>query len=80
MIEKILFLLIVYVGFLGYDIPKLKQKKRRERIVYGILMIPIIYLSLVYVMELTWPTLDEFFNFFFLKPAQQIVDSIKVTN
>lgn len=77
MFEKILFLSIVYLGILLYDVPKLKQKNRRERISYGALTIPIIYLSLVYVMDLAWPTLDELVHFFFSKPAQQIVAAIK---
>jgi hypothetical protein len=64
---------------LFFDIPKLKQKKRRERIVYGMLMIPIFYLSLVYVMDLAWPTLDEPVHFFLSKPAHQIVNAIKLT-
>jgi hypothetical protein len=66
------------MGILFYDVPKLKRTNRQERIVYGILVIPIIYLSLIYVMDLTWPTLDELVHFFFSKPAQQIVEAIKV--
>lgn len=79
MFEKILFLVIIYLGILLYDFPKLKQKNHRERISYGMLMLPIIYLSLVYVMDLSWPTLDELVHFFFSKPAQQIVTAIKST-
>lgn len=79
MLEKILVLVILYLGMLLYDVPKLKQKNRRERISYGMLMIPIMYLSLVYVMDLAWPTLDELVHFFFAKPAQQIVEAIKPT-
>jgi hypothetical protein len=79
MSEKILFLVVVLLGMLLYDVPNLKQNRRRERIVYGLLMIPIFYLSIIYVMDLNWPTLDEMVNFFFLKPGQKIVDSIKVT-
>ncbi len=79
MSEKILFLVIVYLGMLLHDIPKLKQKNRRERISYGMLMVPVMYLSLVYVMDLAWPTLDELVRFFVSKPAQQIVEAIKLT-
>ncbi|PEF61480.1 hypothetical protein CON35_25055 [Bacillus cereus] len=73
MFNKIFFLLILYLEMLLYDIPKLKQRNRRERISYGILIIPIIYLSLIYIMDLSWPTLDKLVHFFFFKPAQQIV-------
>ncbi|MDQ1005279.1 hypothetical protein QFZ28_005857 [Neobacillus niacini] len=78
MVEKIIVLVIVSLGILIYDVPKLKRTNRRERIVYGMLMIPIIYLSLIYLMDLGWPSLDELFHFFFLKPAQQIVEAIKI--
>jgi hypothetical protein len=62
-----------------YDVPKLKQTNRRERIVYGMLVIPTIYLSLIFVIDLAWPSLDELVHYFFLKPAQQIVEAIKLT-
>lgn len=79
MVVKIILLAIVILVILSYDIPKLVQKKRKERIVYGALMLPVFYLSLVYIFELTWwPTLDEFYHFLLLKPAQQIVNSIKL--
>jgi hypothetical protein len=77
--EKILFLLIVSLGMLGYDGPKLKQKNQRERVVYGMLMIPLFYLSLLYVMDTSWPNLHEFFDFFLLKPAHKIVEALMVT-
>jgi hypothetical protein len=62
-----------------HDIPKLKQTNHRERIVYGTLIFPIIYLSLIFVLDLAWPSLDELIHFFFSKPAQQIVEAIKLT-
>ncbi|MBD1379391.1 hypothetical protein [Metabacillus arenae] len=74
MLEKTLVLMIIYLGMILYDVPKLKQANRRERIIYGTLMISVIYLSLVFVMDLEWPTLDDFVHFIFGKPAQQIVD------
>ncbi|MGM7722770.1 hypothetical protein [Metabacillus sp. Hm71] len=77
MVEKTLLLIILSAGMLLYDFPKFKKTNRRERIVYVMLMIPVVYLSLVYVLRLPWPTLDELIHFIFAKPAQQIVDSIK---
>jgi hypothetical protein len=67
------------LGILIYNVPKLKQTNRRDRIVYGMLVIPTIYLSLIFVMDIAWPSLDELVHFFFLKPAQQIVEAIKLT-
>lgn len=76
--EKIIVLMIVSLGMLFNDVKKLKKSNRRERVVYGVLMIPIVYLSLIYVMDLAWPNLDELFHFFFSKPAHQIVEALKV--
>ncbi|MBT2743484.1 hypothetical protein [Bacillus sp. ISL-77] len=78
MFEKTVFLVIVCLCILFYDVPKLKQSNRRERIVYGILTLPILYLSVVYVLDLAWPSLDELVHFFFSKPAHKIVEAIKV--
>ncbi|RBW67937.1 hypothetical protein [Bacillus taeanensis] len=79
MFEKVLFLVILYFGMLCYDLPKLKQKNRPERIVYAMLMVPLLYLSLIYVLDLAWPTPNKLVDFFFSKPAQKIVEIIKVT-
>lgn len=78
MIEKVIMLTIVYIGFLAYDLPKVIKGNRYLRIVYGSLMLIIFYLSFVYMLELPWPTLDELFTFVFLKLGQTIVDSVKV--
>jgi hypothetical protein len=67
------------MGILFYDVPKLKLSKSRERIVYGMLFIPTLYLSLIYMLDLGWPNLNDLVHFFFSKPAHQIVDAIKVT-
>lgn len=70
--------MIVSLGILVYDGPKLKQTNRRERIVYGILTLPILYLSVIYVLDLEWPTLNDPVQFLFSKPAHKIVEAIKV--
>lgn len=80
MLEKIFVLVIIYMGVLIYEFPNFKKTNRRERIVYGMLVIPTIYLSLIFVMDLSWPSLDELVHYFLLKPAQQIVEAIKLTN
>ncbi|MBT2738989.1 hypothetical protein [Bacillus sp. ISL-7] len=78
MFEKTVFLVIVCLGILFCDAPKLKQSNRRDRIVYGLLALPILYLSGVYVLDLAWPNLDELVHFLFSKPAHKIVEAIKV--
>lgn len=78
MIEKILILLVAYTAIFAHDGLNLKQASSRVRSVYGILMIASLYPSLIYVLELRWPNLDELIYFFFKDPAEKIVESIKV--
>ncbi|MDF2652575.1 MAG: hypothetical protein K0Q73_8380 [Paenibacillus sp.] len=78
MIEKILILLVAYTAIFAHDGLNLKQASSRVRSVYGILMIASLYLSLIYVLDLRWPNLDELVHFFLKDPAKKIVESIKV--
>ena len=78
MIEKILILLVAYTAIFAHDGLNLKQASSRVKSVYGILMIASLYPSLIYVLELSWPNLDELINFFLKKPAEKIVESIKI--
>jgi hypothetical protein len=72
-----LALLIPYAAMLAYDIPKLKKKNRRERFAYGVIMLCTLYLSLIYVLDTSWPNFDEAVNFFFAAPAKHIVEMMK---
>lgn len=78
MIEKILILLVAYTAIFAHDGLNLKQASSRVRSVYGILMIATLYPSLIYVLDLRWPNLDELVHFFLKDPAEKIVESIKV--
>ena len=69
MSEKILILLVAYTAILVYDGLNLKHASSKVRFVYGILMIASLYLSLIYVLELRWPNLDELVNFFLKEPG-----------
>ena len=78
MIEKILILLVAYTAIFVYDGLNLKHASSRVRFVYGILMIASLYLSLIYVLELRWPNLDELVHFFLKDPAKRIVELVKL--
>ncbi|MDQ0877368.1 hypothetical protein QFZ77_006027 [Paenibacillus sp. V4I3] len=78
MIEKILILLVAYTAIFAHDGLNLKQASSRERFVHSILMIASLYPSLIYVLDLRWPNLDELVHFFLKDPAEKIVESIKV--
>ena len=78
MSEKILISLVAYTAIFVYDGLNLKHASSKVRFVYGILMIASLYLSLIYVLELRWPNLDELVNFFLKEPAKRIVESVKL--
>ena len=78
MSEKILILIVVYTTIFVYDGLNLKHASSKVRFVYGMLMFASLYLSLIYVLELRWPNLDELVNFFLKEPAKRIVESVKL--
>ncbi|MGJ9385970.1 hypothetical protein [Salipaludibacillus sp. CF4.18] len=65
MVENILFLVLFSLIIFLYDFPKLKQTNRKDRLVYGIMILPILYLSLIFVLDLGWPTLNDLFHIYF---------------
>ncbi len=60
------------------DLRRIKHSSFRERIIYMMMMIPVLYLSLIFVMDLKWPNLDDLFHSIFANPAKQIVETLKM--
>lgn len=77
MIEKILILIVAYTAIFIHDGLTLKHASGRVRFAYSILIIASLYLCLIYVLELSWPNLDELIDFFLKDPAERIVKSVK---
>jgi hypothetical protein len=71
--EKMILLVIIYTAILLYDGPELFGTKR-VRLIYGITMVPVFYLSLVYVFDLAWPNLYSLIEFIYAEPAKRIVE------
>ncbi|MDQ0900670.1 MULTISPECIES: hypothetical protein [unclassified Paenibacillus] len=78
MIEKILVVLVVYTAIFIHDGLNLKHASGKVRFVHGMLMIAALYPSLIYVLELRWPNLDELVHFFLKDPAKKIVETVKI--
>ncbi|REK76427.1 hypothetical protein [Paenibacillus paeoniae] len=72
MLGKLICVLLLSAGMLIYDIPRLKKSSSHDRIVYGIMMLPLLYLAFVFIAAKSWPNLDSIFNLL-SKPAEQIV-------
>ncbi|MFC0561420.1 hypothetical protein [Halalkalibacter alkalisediminis] len=71
--EKIILLIILYTAILLYDGPELFETKR-VRLIYGLTMVPVFYLSLIYVFDLGWPNFYSLIEFIYAEPAKRIVE------
>jgi hypothetical protein len=72
MLGKIICILLLSSAMLAHDIPKFKQASSRERVVYGVLLLPILYLGFIFIAAKHWPNLDTLFNLL-SGPAEHIV-------
>jgi len=72
MAEKIIVLTILYCSMFLYDIPKLKETRRPERITYSILILITAYLGLGYILDDHWPNLTIILDLIFSGPAKLI--------
>ncbi|WP_019912596.1 hypothetical protein [Paenibacillus sp. HW567] len=72
MLAKLIFFISCNTVMLAMDLPKWKRISRRARILYLLLMLPIVYLGLIYAADLPWPNLDELIDFFLLTPSRRL--------
>ncbi|EHS57492.1 hypothetical protein P4H71_18685 [Paenibacillus kribbensis] len=78
MFAKIVLLFLLFMAMLTNDIPKLKRTSRRDWLAYGALMMPMIYLSFIFVMEKPWPNFNDILVYFFSAPAKRIVEALRL--
>ncbi|AJY73539.1 hypothetical protein [Paenibacillus beijingensis] len=78
MSASIVYLLLLFTAMVAYDFSKWKQACLRDRLAYGALILPMLYLGILYVTEMPWPNLDELVHFFFAEPAKRIVETVKL--
>lgn len=72
MIAKFIFFLCCNAAMLAVDLPKWRSISRRSRILYLSLMLPIVYLGLIYAADLPWPNLNKLIEFFLLAPSRRL--------
>lgn len=78
MLEKIIVLLIIYILLLATDVSNLRNAAVRGRMVYFGIMVITLYLSTSYLLKVKLPSLDEFADLLFTKPARMIVEFLTV--
>lgn len=60
---KLICVLLLATAMLVHDIPRLKRAHSRDRIVYGVMALPLLYLAYLFVAAKTsWPNIDTVFN------------------
>jgi len=72
MLGKLICVLLLAAAMLIYDLPRLKKSSRHDRMIYGIMIVPLLYLAFLFISAKPWPNIDSIFNLF-TKPAQQII-------
>ncbi|MEK3915623.1 hypothetical protein [Paenibacillus sp. FSL H7-0331] len=72
MIGKLVCFLLLAAAMLVCDIPKFRGACPRDRLVYGAMLAPLLYLGFLFVTTKSWPNLDTIFNLL-NGPAKQIV-------
>ncbi|MEK4461353.1 hypothetical protein [Paenibacillus sp. FSL E2-0190] len=72
MVGKIICVLLLASAMLAHDIPRFKQASIRDRVVYGVLLLPVLYLGFIFIAAKPWPNIDSIFNLF-TAPAEHIV-------
>ncbi|GIO13745.1 hypothetical protein J19TS2_33000 [Cohnella xylanilytica] len=75
MYGKMVCLLVLGAAMLLADGQALREAGRRERIVYGALAAPLLYLGLLFVTQWPWPNLDSLFDLL-AAPAKRIVGGL----
>ncbi|MEK3983618.1 hypothetical protein MHB77_09515 [Paenibacillus sp. FSL K6-3166] len=72
MLVQIICVLILASAMLAHDIPKFSLASVRDRVVYGVLLLPVLYLGFIFIAAKPWPNLDSLFNQL-TGPAEHIV-------
>jgi len=72
---KTVLLLVLAAAMLAYDVSKGNWAGRPDRIVYGVLLMPTVYLGFIYVSGQHWPNLDDLIKYVFIGTAKRIVGS-----
>ncbi|WP_028560426.1 hypothetical protein [Paenibacillus pinihumi] len=76
MIAKVSMLLAAIAIMLLSDKSALSKADKHARIIYAILMLPVLYLGILFVTEVRWPNLDELLRYLFSGPAQAIISNL----
>ncbi|MBJ6361457.1 hypothetical protein ACFOQM_09190 [Paenibacillus sp. GCM10012307] len=79
MITRFTMLLVTIVLMFLSDKSDLSKSGRHARIIYAMLMLPVLYLGIVFVTELRWPNLDELLRYLFSGPVKVILASLNAT-
>ncbi|MCU6793318.1 hypothetical protein OB236_14475 [Paenibacillus sp. WQ 127069] len=76
LVRSICFLLL-FGSVLLVDFSLWQRAAKRERLVYGFLMLPILYLGVMFAAGKFWPNLDELMDWLLAEPAERIVRFLK---
>lgn len=78
MLEKLAFVFTLLCALVIFDGRKLKNMDVKAYIGYGIIMVPVIYLAIIFVLGKGWPNYTDMLRYIFGGPAKEMVKFLKV--
>jgi hypothetical protein len=78
MVERIIVVLLMYTVLFSYDLSRLKKQPKKAKYVYTIIIALSLYVGLDFIFKTDWPNIVDLVNVVFLKPAELIVEYLKV--
>ncbi|MBP1991119.1 hypothetical protein [Paenibacillus eucommiae] len=77
MLEKIIVVLLLFACMLAGDGRRLKHMSRKEVAGYAVVILPAVYLALIFLFNTTWPNLTDLLRMMYGQPAGQLVELIE---
>lgn len=77
MLSRIIECVLVYAPVLLFTLPALKNRGRKEKFVYALLLCGSVYWALMYVLQKPWPNFNDLAEIAFEKPATWLTEYLK---
>lgn len=77
MFEHTIVTFIMISGLLAGDSRRFKQMGRKEWISYGLMLAACVYLTLLFILQPSWPNYSDLLRVIYGWPADQIVAFLK---
>lgn len=77
MLENLIVVIIIAVALVWADASNFARSERKSKVLYLLLLLPALYLSILFVMQLPWFNIGHLTKAIYGWPARQIVALLK---